>query len=156
MRTCSFGLFGGAFFAMVTVVAAELWGPMNVAPALPVRWFRLDVFGRADARAPKLVNLFGIPGTFACAPIFAAIVAQTGGYEQAIFFAAAMVTIAFLCVAFIQFDGSIDSALVSPPMPTSSSASPRLSTLRANAANAAANEVVDVEKPAAAREIVRA
>jgi len=68
-----------------------------------------------------------------------------------------MVTVAFLCVVFIRFNGSIDSALVSPPMPTSSSA-PRLSTLRTRAAPDApdVHEAADDDVEKQAREIVRA
>jgi len=108
-----YGAFGGAFFAMQGVVAAEIWGPSNVAATFP------------------MVNIVSIPGSLASSPIFAAIVESTGSYEPATFFSAAMMTMAFICVALIKHDGHLDPRLL--PTPMTSSANLPLSSPRQGA-----------------------
>jgi len=96
-----YGAFGGAFFAMQGVVAAEIWGPSNVAATFP------------------MVNIVSIPGAFASSPIFAAIVESTGSYQPATFYAAAMMSLAFICTMLIKHDGHLDPSLMPSPMKSS-------------------------------------
>jgi len=104
-----YGNFGGAFFAMFGVVAAELWGPSNIAATFP------------------LINIASIPGAFGSAPLFASIVQSTGTFTYAMFYAASMLTLSFVSMLFIRFDAAILQSLndhntaVVAPTPLSSS-----------------------------------
>ena len=76
-------------------MAAELWGPRNVAATFPI------------------VNIVSIPGAFGSSALFGAIV-EASGFEAAIFYAASMMTLSFLCIVFMQKDQHVLESLEQP------------------------------------------
>jgi len=97
-----YGMFGGGFYAMFGVAAAELWGPHSVGASFPP------------------VNLASVPGAFGSGPIFGTLVSQSG-YTSAVIYASVMLTLAFVFIVPIRFDAAvledlkIKHAAVSPP-----------------------------------------
>lgn len=70
-----YGAFAGGFLALLTVVAADLWGVANLGGTF------------------SLLNVAQIPGSLAAGPLTGLIFTETGSYEAAIWMGAALILI---------------------------------------------------------------